>query len=97
MFSSKSDIEVGFDEEDSELVNDEEENSDISDVENFNICRKIRGRGLTCCGGVCPRFSTARIYSDHRVVSCRRLKKLQEKFCVRMSHVQLWCDLTMRM
>jgi hypothetical protein len=58
MFSSKSDIEVGFDEEDSELVNDEE-NSDISDVENFNICRKIRGRGLTCCGGVCPRFSTA--------------------------------------
>jgi hypothetical protein len=47
MISSKSDIEVGFDEEDSELVNDEEENSDISDVENFNICRKIRGRGLT--------------------------------------------------
>jgi TATA-binding protein-associated factor Taf7 len=36
MSSSESDIEVGFDEEDLDLFDKEEENSEISDGENFN-------------------------------------------------------------
>lgn len=53
MSSIESDVEVGFDEEEADFVNDEEEDSDLSDGENFRSGKIIRGKGLIWSDPVC--------------------------------------------
>jgi hypothetical protein len=55
MSSSGSDVEVGFDEEDLDLFDEEEKNSAISDGENFNSGKRIRGKGLIWSDAICER------------------------------------------
>jgi hypothetical protein len=55
MSSSESDVEVGFDEENLDLFDEEEENSEISDGENFNSGKRIKGKGLIWSDAICER------------------------------------------
>jgi hypothetical protein len=55
MSSSESGVEVGFDEENLDLFDEEEENSEISDGENFNSGKRIKGKGLIWSDAICER------------------------------------------
>lgn len=81
MSSSESDVEVGFEEEDSDLFDDEEDNSEISDGENSYGGKRIRGKGLLWSDAMCERSdSTFRSYGDIIVdAKTRNLSKRSSK------------------
>jgi hypothetical protein len=65
MLSSESDVEVGFDEDDLDLFDDEEENSEISDGENINSGKRIRGKGLIWSDAICERSDSPLSFPSH--------------------------------